>query len=67
MELKSDHKIDDSGGNMVSHMTGMGTGSYVTGISNELESSDKEFHLVLFDPSVSKLYYAKVNLDEGEA
>ena len=42
----------------------MGTGSYVTGISNELEGTNS-FHIVLFDPSVMKLYYSKIIFTAG--
>ena len=63
--ISSDHKIDTSSGLLVSKLSSgsLGTDSYVTGISNSLENSDKEFHLTIFDPTNKKLYYMKPNFD----
>ena len=65
LKSKSDHKIDASGAHYVSQLdsTDLGVGSYVTGISNELENSDMEFHLLLFDAENKKLYYMKPHLN----
>ena len=66
VRLKSDHKIDASGGFLMTKFDSsvLGTGSYVTGISNKLESSSNGFHLLMFDPSQSKLYYLQPNFSD---
>lgn len=48
---------------LVRKLTGLGTNSYFTGISDALAETDTAFYGIIHDPSAEKIWYYKVDLD----
>ena len=52
ISLTSDHKIDQSVNPVLAQLkpTDLGSDSFFTGISNQLENAGSEFHSLMYDP-----------------
>ena len=67
ISLDSSHKINQSQNPILVKLnpSDLGSGSFFTGISDQLENGGAEFHSLMFDPQNMKLFYLKPNFNQA--